>query len=81
MAAEELVSDSDKGKIAAQLVQEAPPGEFNEVWNDVRVLLNDDALMSGCSQAAAQYHKDQLLPVIVDADIPKASGSVASDAI
>ncbi|CAD5221800.1 unnamed protein product [Bursaphelenchus okinawaensis] len=70
--ADEFVSDAEKGKIAAELIQEAPPGEFNEVWNDVRVLLNnDDSLMTSCSRAAAQYHKDQLLPVTLEVDQPK----------
>ncbi|KAI6221130.1 F-actin-capping protein subunit alpha [Aphelenchoides besseyi] len=63
MTTEEMVTDTEKLRIAAQLVQEAPPGEFNEVWNDVRVLLSDDNLMSQCTPAAAQYHKDQLMAV------------------
>uniref|UniRef100_A0A1I7S497 F-actin-capping protein subunit alpha n=1 Tax=Bursaphelenchus xylophilus TaxID=6326 RepID=A0A1I7S497_BURXY len=69
--AEEFVSDAEKGKIASELIQEAPPGEFNEVWNDVRVLLNDDKLMGTCSRAAAQYHKDQLLPIALETDQSK----------
>ena len=73
MTNEGLVTDTEKAKIATHLIQEAPPGEFNEVWNDVRVLLNDDNLMANCAPAAAQYHKDQLLPVKYDNGSPKVS--------
>lgn len=73
MTQEELVSDTEKVKIASNLIQEAPPGEFNEVWNDIRILLNDDTLMNNCTMAAAQYNKDQLLAVQYDSSFPKVS--------
>lgn len=73
MTQENLVSDTEKARIATHLIQEAPPGEFNEVWNDLRILLGDDNLMSSCGPAAAQYNKDQLLPVQYDSSLPKVS--------
>lgn len=64
---EHAVPDSEKVKIVGEFLNLAPPGEFNEVFSDCRLLLNDDRLLrQAASSSISSYNKEQLTPVEVE---------------
>ncbi|CEG72731.1 hypothetical protein RMATCC62417_08234 [Rhizopus microsporus] len=58
------ISVEDKVKIASSFLLSSPPGEVNDVFNDVRILVNDDeALQDGILQTLEQYNTEQHITV------------------
>ncbi|KAF7627170.1 F-actin-capping protein subunit alpha [Meloidogyne graminicola] len=62
------LTDAEKFRIVSDFfLLQSPPGEFNEVFNDVRTLLNDDILLEkGCLEAIKQYNRSQFVSVKLD---------------
>ncbi|KAJ3195957.1 hypothetical protein HK101_010550 [Irineochytrium annulatum] len=57
-------TDEEKLEILRKFILDSPPGEINDVFNDVRVLLeNDDLLHNGASGAYQQYNTENFLHV------------------
>jgi capping protein alpha len=69
----DTISDAEKVKIAGGFLLNAPPGEFNDVFNDIRVLIgNDQLLQRGVTPHFEQYNTEQFTPV----DVPGQSHKV-----
>ncbi|RKO91143.1 f-actin-capping protein subunit alpha-like protein [Blyttiomyces helicus] len=67
------ISDEEKLKIASSFILDSPPGEINDVFNDVRTLLDDDALLQrGIGEAFEEHNTEQLVAV----DVPGAEHKV-----
>jgi len=61
------VSDDEKKNIAVNFLKSSPPGEFIEVFTDVRRLLNNDGLLNSVAPTSfKEYNTDQYLIVKQD---------------
>jgi len=68
------VSAEERVRIATDFIKSAPPGEFKEVVNDVRVLLGDDTLLSKASGVFYEYATDQFTTV----DLPDGENALVT---
>ncbi|KAI8823584.1 F-actin-capping protein subunit alpha [Fimicolochytrium jonesii] len=59
------LSDEAKLQIVGGFLKESPPGEINDVFNDVRVLLEDEALLeNGVTSCFQEYNLEQFATVV-----------------
>ncbi|CAO3658677.1 unnamed protein product [Umbelopsis ramanniana] len=57
-------SVDEKVQVAASFLLESPPGEVNDVFNDIRTLIgDDDALQSGILSSLEDHNTEQLITV------------------
>jgi len=62
MSDENSISEDEKIKIAANFLFHSPPGEFKEVFLDLRGLLNDDRILKkSLNNINARYNQDQFV--------------------
>jgi capping protein alpha len=62
MGDENSISEDEKIKIAANFLFHSPPGEFKEVFLDLRGLLNDDRILKrSLTNINARYNQDQFV--------------------
>lgn len=66
MSGLEEISEEQRVKIASDFISAAPPGEFKEVVNDVRILLGNDRLLTKASSVFYDYSTEQFTAVKVD---------------
>lgn len=62
MSEENTISEEEKVKIASNFLFHAPPGEFKEVFLDLRGLLHDDRILKkSLNNINAKYNQDQFV--------------------
>ncbi|KAM3827945.1 F-actin-capping protein subunit alpha-1-like [Vipera latastei] len=64
LSAEHPQIKTEKAQVVSRLLKQIPPGEFNEAFSDLRMLVVDDHMM--CEEAptlCAVYNKDYFTPV------------------
>lgn len=59
----EQIPDTEKARTVSNFLKSAPPGEFNEVFNDVRVLLDNDILLK--DSISSDHSTEQFTPAKV----------------
>lgn len=65
------ISEDEKIKIAANFLFHSPPGEFKEVFLDLRGLLNDDRILKkSLNNINARYNQDQFVQCEIENSDP-----------
>jgi len=64
-----VVSDEEKQTIIQNFLLNAPPGEFIEVVQDVKFLLNDDTLLNSVAPSAFKEYNTEQFSVVTKGDL------------
>uniref|UniRef100_A0AC35THP2 F-actin-capping protein subunit alpha n=1 Tax=Rhabditophanes sp. KR3021 TaxID=114890 RepID=A0AC35THP2_9BILA len=76
----ESLSKQETIDVCSNILKTSPPGEFNEVFNDIRGLVNNDSLLrEGCLPSAVSYNKENYIQSVED--IQPAEHPTYSDAL
>ncbi|KAF9556017.1 F-actin-capping protein subunit alpha [Lunasporangiospora selenospora] len=68
-----MATSEEKIEIASRFLRAAPPGEINDVFNDVRALVGDSELLEGgILSALEEYNTEELATV----EVPGIEGKV-----
>jgi capping protein alpha len=68
---ENSITEDEKIKIAANFLFHSPPGEFKEVFLDLRGLLNDDRILKrSLNNTNARYNQDQFVQCDIEGSSP-----------
>lgn len=59
------ITDDEKKELIHELLLQTPPGEFSSTFNDVRRIVDNDALMKQCAKSYMEYWVEQQTPVDV----------------
>lgn len=59
-----MLDKDTKRRIFADLLKQAPPGEFNAVFDDIRTMHHDAQILDEqCTTTLIEYNHDNFLPV------------------
>ena len=75
----DCITDDEKKELIHELLLQTPPGEFSSTFNDVRKIVDNDALMKQCAKSYMDYWVEQQTPVDVEGESVCLSGDARQE--